>query len=107
MNIQYAEDLFELLNEHLNSSPIAGAFEVVEAVEGLPAHVLLTFGLWRSLDGVIHVYEDCVKVKWHTAIRAMPEEGACFFTFENARKFIELAFIEFKFDEAQSIPVEA
>lgn len=99
---QYSEDLFSFLNEHLGTGPTAGHFQ---QITGKGSHILLTFGTSRTLDGSVHVYgENFVLIKWNTTYRGLPGVGRRVYTAENARKFIQLAFVYFKFEEAEAIP---
>lgn len=68
-------------------------------------HYSIAFAKPRILDGSVEVYAPTfVVVSWETGIRDLPHRAKRVYTAENAKKFIQLAFVELKFREAEAIP---
>lgn len=68
----------------------------------------VAFSKPRVLDGVVSVYSPTfIQVRYQTGYRALPSNGSLVFTSEaNAVKFLLLAFVELKFDEAEQVPTK-
>lgn len=69
---------------------------------------LVAFSKPRVLDGTVAVYSKTfVQVRFNTSYRTLPAGDSRVFTSEvNAVKFLKLAFVEMKFDEAMEIPTK-
>jgi hypothetical protein len=60
------------------------------------------FNTPRTLDGEVRIYgPNFIGIKWQTAYRTMPQNGwAVFRSVEDAKKFLDLAFVKLNYDEA-------
>lgn len=99
---QYAEDLAEMIVLNGLSQVFGG--EVVLVKRPRP-HYEVAFSKPGILDGNIEIYSmTFVRLVWQTAIRTLPTRASRIYSAANAKRYIELAFIEGKYEEAEAIP---
>lgn len=91
----------------LNTAPACGYLGKSEREKGKP-HVVC-FGVARHLDATIRVWGPTfIHLRWATTFRDMPEEGYLVFEdINDAKEFIDLAFVKHEVDEAMTVPTKA
>ena len=69
---------------------------------------LVAFSKPRVLDGTVSVYSPSfIQVRFNTSYRALPAGDSRVFGSESdAVKFLKLAFVDLKFDDAMEIPTK-
>jgi hypothetical protein len=100
---QLALDIARVIVDGGLTQPFGGDVSLVKQPR---PHYSVAFSKPRILDGSVEVYAPMfVVVSWETAIRDLPHRGKRVYTADNAKRFIQLAFVEHKFQEAEAIPV--
>lgn len=102
---QLAERISKFVCENDLTQPYGGGITLSK--QGRP-HYSVLFCRPRTLDGLVSVYShNFIVVQYHTAARSMPpDDRRVFESEENLFKFLRLAFVEFKADEALAVPVK-
>lgn len=69
---------------------------------------LVAFSTPRVLDGTVSVYSPTfIQVRFNTSYRALPAGDSRIFTSESdAIRFLKLAFVDLKFDDAMEVPTK-
>jgi len=101
-----AERIARFINvNHLNS-PFGGDVTLFKGGK-VPCYVV-AFSKPRVLDGTVSVYgPKFVQVRFQTSYRDLPASDSRVFTSEpDAVKFLKLAFVDLKFDDAMEVPTK-
>lgn len=97
-----AQAIAEVIVNGQLTSPFGG--DVILSQKPRP-HYSVAFAKPRILDGTVQVFStNFVVVRWQTAIRVLAASDSRVYTAENAARFIQLAFVEGKYEEAEAIP---
>ena len=88
------------------NSPFGGDVSLYRGGK-MPCYVV-AFSNPRVLDGTVSVYSKTfVHVRFQTGYRALPTSASLVFNSEpDAVRFMKLAFVDLKFDEAMEIPTK-
>jgi len=102
-----ADRIARFININKLNSPFGGDVGLFKGGK-VPCYTV-AFSVPRVLDGVVNVYSKTfVQVRFNTSYRALPSRTSLVFDSEpNAIKFLKLAFVDLKFDDAMEVPTKA
>lgn len=100
-----ADRFAEFIIKNGLTQPYGG--DVTLSLKGRP-HYCVLFCYPRTLDGQIAVYShNFIVIQYQTGYRNLPSDDRRVYTSEaDAMKFLDLAFVQHKADEALAIPVK-
>jgi len=101
-----ANRIARFININKINSPFGGDVTLFRG--GKMPHYLVAFSKPRVLDGTVSVYSPTfIQVRFNTSYRALPASDSRVFGSEaNAIKFLKLAFVDLKFDDAMEVPTK-
>ena len=101
-----ANRIARFINVNKLNSPFGGDVSLYRGGK-VPSYIV-AFSIPRYLDGTVQVYSPTfILVRFNTSFRTLPASDSRVFTSEpDAIKFLKLAFVDLKADEAMAIPTK-
>ncbi len=101
------EEITELISDFVFCNSLATVYSGTDLHESKKYRYIL-ISKPRVLDGEIRVYgPKFIYVSYQTAYRSLPAKDRRIFTSaDDALNFLNLAFVEFKFEEALEVPTK-
>ena len=101
------EDLTERISDFVFCNSLATVYSGTDIDKSKKFRYVL-ISKPRVLDGVVRVYgSKFIYVSYQTAYRDLPAKDTRIFTsVYDALNFLQLAFVEYKFDEALEVPTK-